>query len=44
MTNKDISSLNSPLGDTLSDSESDNSISLESLNLDSAILSSKDIF
>ena len=35
MTNIDILGLYSPLDDTLSDSESENSISLNTLNLDS---------
>ena len=41
MTKRDILGLNSPLDD---DSESDSSISLESLNLVSSIFPSKDIF
>jgi hypothetical protein len=44
MTNINNLGLNSPLDDTLSDSESDDSISLESLNLVSSIFPSKDIF
>jgi hypothetical protein len=43
MTKRDILGLNSPLDDTLSDCESDSSISLEYLNLDASIFSSKDI-
>jgi hypothetical protein len=37
MTNRDILGLNSRLDDTLSDSESENSISLNTLNLDSDV-------